>query len=626
MSMELKVLDSHFKEFCEPYNNRSESELFELFSAQCSAVGCHLDNDSLEKSLIGGSRDGGIDWILITLDDQAYAPIELVDEDENSKPFLRTDGKFTLSKGSKLKIIIGQAKTSESFNETVGHKFHTTFSQVFTDPSEIAEDTWQHYNNELRKAVGAIWVILLEALKRGVNCEVALFYTTRAVGDASEGVTKVLEAAALEAKKKLGASNYTIHTWGAAQLREAYQTSPDYNATLKYFDELDSGRAKVALIRLYDYYKFITKEGRLLAHYFEYNVRDFQGANKEVNSEILNTLNDTESNLDFWWLNNGVTILVSESPSSTQKTYLLKNVQIVNGLQTSYMIYEHFQGMEPEQAEQDSRCILVRILVPGDIESDESDKIIRSTNNQTTIPTANLRATDPIHRHIENVLKTGDLYYDRRKSYWRNKKVALKKIVTISELGQGILSCYLFRPDDARARPSSFIKDDKRYEEIFHNRKDEDFLWAASALKKVKSTLASSPYPYVKTNANNLTFYIVFLLKILEFYQKTGIVRLAALDGVAQPDFGNQTDEAIEAVTYWTYDTIDDFCKTKEITIDKACKGAELKTHLLEKLQENEDTLNCFLNAKEVSSGPDAHLALADISITWAQLIFWNET
>jgi hypothetical protein len=69
----------------------------------------------------------------------------------------------------------------------------------------------------------------------------------------------------------------------------------------------------------------------------------------------------------------------------------------------------------------DDRHVLVRIVVPA---SDESrDRIIRATNDQTPVPSWALRATDHLQRHIEEYFRASDLYYDRRKNFYKNQGV-----------------------------------------------------------------------------------------------------------------------------------------------------------------------------------------------------------
>ena len=85
----------------------------------------------------------------------------------------------------------------------------------------------------------------------------------------------------------------------------------------------------MALVKLKDYNNLIVDEnGRLRRHLFEWNVRDYQG-NVAVNQDIRKSLTVPDSP-EFWWLNNGVTIICSDA-TSAGKTYSLSDIQIVNG-------------------------------------------------------------------------------------------------------------------------------------------------------------------------------------------------------------------------------------------------------------------------------------------------------
>ena len=73
---------------------------------------------------------------------------------------------------------------------------------------------------------------------------------------------------------------------------------------------------------------------------FEDNVRDFQGDNNDVNGGIASTLNNDDSEI-FSVLNNGVTIVAS-SISPTGDQFTINDYQIVNGCQTSNVLYQYF--------------------------------------------------------------------------------------------------------------------------------------------------------------------------------------------------------------------------------------------------------------------------------------------
>ena len=123
----------------------------------------------------------------------------------------------------------------------------------------------------------------------------------------------------------------------ASHLMELINTQARQNFNLPLVENpIAAGDRKdfVALVNLTHYYSFITDEnGSLRKYIFESNVRDYQGHNN-VNNEIHNTLSE-DTTEDFWWLNNGVTILASDISQTTPRQLLITNPEIVNGLQTS---------------------------------------------------------------------------------------------------------------------------------------------------------------------------------------------------------------------------------------------------------------------------------------------------
>ncbi len=164
----------------------------------------------------------------------------------------------------------------------------------------------------------------------------------------------------------------------------------------------------------------------------------------------------------------------------------IENPEIVNGLQTSSEIYAYFRSSNTEQ---ESRNVLIRVVVPNAAES--RDRIIKATNSQTAIPPASLRATDRIHRDIEQYLRSFGLYYDRRKNFYKNEGKPIGRIVSIPQLAQAVMAIVLRQPDNARARPSSLIKRDDEYQRLFSPTYPiEIYLASAQVIKQVETFLA----------------------------------------------------------------------------------------------------------------------------------------
>jgi hypothetical protein len=100
-------------------------------------------------------------------------------------------------------------------------------------------------------------------------------------------------------------------------------------------------------------------------------------------------------------------------------------------LQTSREIYNFFANGGGSTEE---RNLLIRVIVPSAMES--RYRIIRATNSQTVITAASSRATDLIHRGIEEYLHTYGIYYDRRKNFYKNQGKSIRSII-----GKGLSLC-----------------------------------------------------------------------------------------------------------------------------------------------------------------------------------------
>jgi hypothetical protein len=281
----------------------------------------------------------------------------------------------------------------------------------------------------------------------------------------------------------------------------------------------------VALVKLGDYSRFITDQnGKLIKHIFESNVRDYQG-NIAVNSAIQETLSNN-MNEDFWWLNNGVTILASDVHLMTIKEMRISTPEIVNGLQTSNEVYLFFNS-NPIRLSSDNRNILVRIIVP--VNDASRDKIIFATNNQTAIQKSALRATDTIHRDIEIYFKSKNLFYDRRKNYYKNQGKKAAEIISVPFLSQCLISVLLQAPNDARARPSTLLTNDDRYKELYNSKHGFDMFYNIAREGRFVESVLKSECNLSLTEVSDLKFYVLFAV----FAKALGRIDIKASDVAA---------------------------------------------------------------------------------------------
>ncbi len=232
----------------------------------------------------------------------------------------------------------------------------------------------------------------------------------------------------------------------------------------------DSGDSFACLVSIKSLITFLSDDkGDLVRALFDANVRDFLGKT-EVSDAIRATLISMTDQEDFWWFNNGVTIVTSEVDQKGKKLVLTEAL-LVNGLQTSNVLYTFMTDPTiPKELKErrNHQIVLVKIIVPTS--EKVRDEIVKATNSQTHIPKPYLRGMDLVHRNIEDHLKSVHLFYERRKNQYRNAGKSRSSIVTLTEAAQAIMAAFMFRGADARARPNSLLKSDEDYQNLFSDK------------------------------------------------------------------------------------------------------------------------------------------------------------
>jgi hypothetical protein len=476
---------------------------FELFAAEQALHGHELSLDEIADGVIGGSNDGAIDGIYVFLGERLLSE----DGDVFQEGFKAT----SVQAGTKLEVWLIQAKRETSFSETAIDKARDSTDRLLSLHEDDALLN-QLYSPVVVTRTGFFRKALPVLAARHPKVEIHFVYATRGRTSGPNGInTKVkIKAQSLETQLANVISGATGHVefLGAAELWQRANSVPSYTTKLQYQENATSGSSHVALVKLRDYMTFLSDDkGDIRRHIFDWNVRDYQG-DVEVNREIKDTLQDPDGP-EFWWLNNGVTIVCSQA-IAVGKTYTLENVQVVNGLQTSHNIHRVLRAAQDDHPAFD-RAVLVRILVTGD-DPATRDQVIRATNRQTSVPAASLRATDNIQRDIEAYFLGHGWFYDRRKNFYRNTGKSPERIVSIPVLAQAVMAMGLSRPDNSRARPSSLLKRDDDYRKIFSDKLPVNiYLWLASSLKAVDSFLAAEAGDVTTQERTNLRFHLAMV-------------------------------------------------------------------------------------------------------------------
>lgn len=519
------------QEFQNNDNYSSISDYFEFFSASQILKNQGLSDDEVDNGIVGKGLDGGCDSIYLFLNNLLITP-DVVEH-------------ISAPKDSILEMIIIQSKKTTSFGEDAVMKWKTISGNLL-DLSKTTTDFMTRYNADVLEAFTTFRDTYTRLITSRVKLKFRFYYATLA-SELHPNVIQQSEELKDTIKGLFPNAVVEVIFVDSDALFDMYNAVIENRVNLKFADIPISPNQKnyIALVDLKSYFNFIVNdEGDVRKSFFDSNVRDYQGKNN-VNSSISETLHRADDN-DFWWLNNGVTVLASEATLVNNRELQIVNPEIVNGLQTSMEIYNYFSENR-EALESEKRSILLRIIVPDNEES--RDQIIFATNNQTNIPKATLRVTDPIHLQIEMYFKSRGLFYDRRKNYYKNQGHKPAEIVGVSFLAQCLITIFLKKPDYARARPSTLLNDEKTYNELYEKNNDLEVFYRVALLGKKIQRNVRSGSDYSSAEKSDILYYVLYAV-IADVLGKKNITPA----DIKNLDIDSITDTLIEDIRNRVYE------------------------------------------------------------------------
>lgn len=425
--------------------SEKRDEAFEYFAFEQLLKEFDLSSEELLYGSIDGRQDGGIDGFYILVNGHLL-------QDPESFVWPRTN--------SELRLVLVTCKHHDTFKQATLDALIATLTELLDFSLGDSELTGA-YSEQLLRMRTNLKFSYRKLSPRLTSFSVDIFYASR--GDISDlGGEVVARGNQVEAivKSNFGSCKAAFSFVGATELVELHRKIQNFTLELPFVEALSKGERYVVLVRLSDYFNFVSADGKLRRYLFDSNVRDFMGLNR-VNEDIKTTLDNPQSP-DFWWLNNGVTILAT-SAAITGKSIQANDIQIVNGLQTTESIFRHFSRSPATQL--DDRCVLVKVIVTKD--EAIRDAIIRATNNQTDVELSSLHATDKIQRDIEDVLLRHGLYYERRKNFYANQGRTPAELVSPLYAAAGYVALVLKTPHSAATLKSKFMRSTTSYELVF---------------------------------------------------------------------------------------------------------------------------------------------------------------
>ena len=163
---------------------------------------------------------------------------------------------------------------------------------------------------------------------------------------------------------------------------------------------------------IFEIYKKSKKEGYPI---FDKNIREYLG-NRGINKQIYQTLLNKEDRNNFFYYNNGITIICDKinkikSVKNTKNDKFspsieIENPQIVNGCQTVNSIYEALKNSDETKVEKEYEYTFVMVkILEIDRNNNEEEKlynnIVKYNNSQNSINEKNFVANNSLFERLQ---------------------------------------------------------------------------------------------------------------------------------------------------------------------------------------------------------------------------------
>jgi hypothetical protein len=429
------VLASYLKEFKTSYDLQSldDSRLFEYFSAYCVFFRDFSEYTQLEDVIVAGTQDSAIDAIGIFLNDLPVETTAQVD-DISAKTRIDTDFAFI------------QAKTSRNLSAAEIGSFLQGVREFFSEQR-------MPVNEDISRKRLISDHIFSQGVKMRSKPFLHLYYCYTGKFQSDLTILARVDAAKADLKRLNLFSQIEFTFLDADALQGRYQEvnlRVEKEIQISEYASLPtiSGirQSYLGVLSCKELVRLLSNaDGKLQKSLFNENVRDFLGRNP-VNDEIEKTIKSKADQSRLAALNNGITI-VARDIRIIGKKFTLSDFQIVNGCQTSHVIFANRDRLLADTS------IPVKMIEATDREL--INEIVRATNSQTEVKDEAFVVLGEFHKKIERFFASIDvapdrkLVYERRKRQYADSAFTAKNIVTLTFLTTSFVSCFIENPVDA---------------------------------------------------------------------------------------------------------------------------------------------------------------------------------
>jgi hypothetical protein len=490
-----RIVASHLASFVEDHGLQSdaESEQFEKF-VNYAILSQKISSSFEIDQVTTGNDDDGTDGIALIVNE------EHILSDSDAESVFQAE-----RRNNDVEIVFIQSKTSESFDLGGFLRFKDSVLRFFTQtPYTVASETQRDTRGAFDVAIHNV-----PKIRYGKPSVSATYVTTGVYGSPD-----ALETAKNEMKSQLESlglfQSVEVSFMGRDEIIEAWvATYSGIDATLPMVGSVslpeisgvDESYLVVAKARDYVERLLSSEDGTIRGQLFEENVRHFLGSDNPVNSQIGETLQDPDIRSRFPVLNNGVT-LVSPDVRIQGNTLHIANFQIVNGCQTSHVLFENRESLSDD--------LMITLKVVETTDEEVFSELVRATNSQSKIEDSQFLSLSPVTKRVEAYFNTydgqeGRLYFERRDRQYVGRGLPATRLVSLRNAAKCVCAMFLHRPDLAFKYPKRMYVE---FGERIFGESNKEIIYYASSLAKYRFDLLTSNN-IIPANTRRLKWHIL---------------------------------------------------------------------------------------------------------------------
>ena len=272
----------------------------------------------------------------------------------------------------------------------------------------------------------------------------------------------------------------------------------------------------VVFVPTYEIAKVMSKYKNAL---LVFNPRNYLSLEKnEVNKEIKKSILEFDTG-EFAIFNNGITIFADAAGVNTSSgrqdigTVTIRKPQIINGGQTAFTLSKLFdEGTLKEKF--DHKEVMLKIITPSYVKASADDdieiitNISKSTNKQSRIEEADMRANDSLQIELQRILFTNyGLFYERKVGEFEEATqkgfIEVGNLIKRDDLIKAYLS-YKGEPGQAKNAKKDSLFENNKFYTIYNSIDDVDKICLSIKLFK-KITILENQHK--KNKDYNLAVY-----------------------------------------------------------------------------------------------------------------------